>query len=331
MLRFRQTIPALALCSASEGGLQFGGVAFEVAMAAAGDGAPTPPDWIQLTPRGPVKARDGRSFRFDPEKLAAAWRAEQLRLPIDFAHESDHVELLGARPARAWIVEVQAREAGLFGKVEWLPDAIAALSAKSYRYISPTFWLEADKASARLLKGAALVVAPALGMPALASASSPSGDRPMKSLLAKLGLTENATEEEALAKLSALTTVDPAAYVPAAQLAAANDALAQAQAKLRAIDEAAALAKCQALVDKGVADGRIAPAAKEHFLAMAKADFASAEKAIGAMPALLAAGQDDAAKKAGAEAADGALTPEEIAMCAATGITAEQYKAAKAA
>ena len=153
----------------------------------------------------------------------------------------------------------------------------------------------------------------------------------MKSLLAKLGLTENATEGEALAKLSAAMTVDPAAYAPIAQLNAANDALLQAQARLKAIDEAAALAKCQALVDKGVSEGRVAPAAKEHFLAMAKADFASAEKAIGAMPALLSAGQDGAIKQAETDDGSGALTPEEIAMCAATGITAEQYKAAKAA
>lgn len=300
-------------------------------MAAAGDGKQAPPDWVQLTPRGKVTARDGRSFNFEPEALAAAWRSEKLRLPVDFAHETDHVALLGAKPARAWIVEVEARPEGLFGKVEWMADAVSALAAKSYRYISPTFWLAADKQTARLMKGAALVVSPALGMPALASANSSSGDRPMKALLAKLGLNENATEEAALAALSAAMAVNTSAYVPIAQLNAANDALAQAQAQLKAIDEAAALAKCQALVDKGVAEGRIAPGAKEHFLAMAKADFASAEKAIGAMPALLAAGQDGSTKKTETDANAGALTPEELAMCAATGITAEQYKAAKAA
>jgi phage I-like protein len=331
MLRPSPLSPSPALCSAAAEQLQIGGFAFEVAMAAAGGDKAAPPDWIQLTPRGRVTARDGRPFNFDPEALAAAWRSEKLRLPVDFAHETDHVALLGAKPARAWIVEVEARSEGLFGRVEWMADAVAALAAKSYRYISPTFWTAADRQTARLMKGAALVVSPALGMPALASASHPPGDRPMKSLLAKLGLTENATEEEALAKLSAAMTVDPAAYAPIAQLNAANDALSQAQARLKAIDEAAALAKCQALVDKGVSEGRVAPAAKEHFLAMAKADFASAEKAIGAMPALLSAGQEGATKKAEADAGSGALTPEEIAMCAATGITAEQYKAAKAA
>lgn len=332
MLRRPATIAA---CATDPEGLQIGGVCFEVAMAAAGDGQPLPPEWIQLTPRGAVTARDGRSFVFDPEKLAAAAQAEGLRLPIDFAHESEHVALLGAKPARAWIVALEARPAGLFGRVEWLPDAVQALAAKSYRYVSPTFWLAADKATARLMKGAALVASPALGMPALASAapsaSRPSGDRPMKALLAKLGLTENATEEEALAKLSAAMTVDPAAYVPVAQLAAANDALAQANARIKAIDEAAEAAKCQALVDGGVTAGKIAPAAKEHYLALAKADFAATERAIAAMPALLAAGQDQGAKEAQKAKGDGALTPEELALCAATGITAEQFKAARAA
>lgn len=333
MLRRPATIAA---CAADLEGLQLGGVCFEVAMAAAGDGQPQPPEWIQLTPRGAVTARDGRSFVFDPEQLAAAAQAEGLRLPIDFAHESEHVALLGAKPARAWIVALEARPAGLFGRVEWLPDAVQALAAKSYRYVSPTFWTAADKATARLMKGAALVASPALGMPALASAaavataSRPSGERPMKALLAKLGLTENATEEEALAKLSAAMTVDPAAYVPVAQLAAANGALAQANARIKAIDDEAAAAKCQALVDGGVAAGKIAPAAKEHYLALAKADFAATERAIAAMPALLAAGQDQSAKEAEKAKGDGALSPEELALCAATGITAEQFKAAKA-
>jgi phage I-like protein len=334
MLRLPAT-PTAAACSSLPDGLMAGGFAFEVAMAAAGDGPAAPPEWIQLTPRGPVTARDGRPFSFDPEKLAAASAREGLRLPIDFAHESDYVALLGAKPARGWITALEARPEGLFGRVEWLPDAVAALTAKSYRYISPTFWLEGDKRTARLMKGAALVTSPALGMPALAAStptSTPPGERPMKNLLAKLGLTENATEDEALAKLSALTTPDPAAYAPMAQLSAANAALADAQKKLADIEAAAETAKCQALIDQGVSDGRIAPAARAQFLAMAQASYAAASAAIAAMPALLAAGADKTAKDAEAGGPEqGALSPEELGMASALGLSADAYKAAKAA
>ncbi|MDJ1156888.1 hypothetical protein QNA08_01345 [Chelatococcus sp. SYSU_G07232] len=42
-------------------GLVAGGLAFEV-VAAAAEGTVTPPEWVQLTPRGRVTARDGRVF-----------------------------------------------------------------------------------------------------------------------------------------------------------------------------------------------------------------------------------------------------------------------------
>lgn len=331
MLRRSAASTDLALCAASPDGLASHVAAFEVAVAAMRDGSPMHPSpWIQLTPRGQVTARDGRSFFFDPEKLAAAFTAGGVKLPIDFDHETEHVETLGAKPARAWIVGVEARPEGLFGNIEWLKDAVEALAAKAYRYISPTFFLEKDGKSARYLKSAALVTSPALGMPALASAQTTTETRPMKALLAKLGLTENATEDEAIAKLSALTP-DATKFVPVAQYEAANAALVAAQATITATEDAAKAAKCAALVDKGVADGKIAPAAKDHYMALAAAAFEDTEKAIAAMPKLVAGGEEDPAAKAAAEGGqDGALTPAELAMCAATGVTPEAFKAAKA-
>ncbi len=336
MLRRPSLFPASAapvLCSSLPAALETAGLVFEIVLAAGENGAVTPPEWIQLTPRGKVTARDTRPMSFDPEKLAAAFTAGGIKLPIDFAHETEFATTLGAKPARGWIVAVEARAEGLFGKVEWLTDAVEALAAKAYRYISPTFWTEADRITARLLKGAALVSSPALGMPQIASPSlctTSTGDRPMKALLAALGLTENATETEALAKLASATP-DPAQFVPVSQLTAANAALTEAQDRLKAIDEAGVTAKCQALVDKGVSDGKIAPAAKDHYVKLARADFAATEAAIAAMPAVLAAGEADATKQAGKDAADGSLSPEEIAMASSLGLTNDQFKAAKAA
>ena len=55
-------------------------------------------------PRDQVTARDGQVFIFEPEMAM----------------------ITGTKPARGWIVELAARPAGLFGRVDWLDDAVRA-------------------------------------------------------------------------------------------------------------------------------------------------------------------------------------------------------------
>ena len=201
------------------GDLETGAAAYEVVLAAAESGkAPSPPEWLQLTPRGDVTARDGRKFSFDPERLAAAFVEGGLKLPIDFDHESEFTITLGAKPARSWIVDMEARPQGLFGKVEWLPDAVAALRAKAYRYISPTFYRDEDGITARLIKAAALVAAPALGMPALAQAETRSVPA---EIATALGLPTNCEVADAVASIEALRArnAQPAAPSAAEEIA----------------------------------------------------------------------------------------------------------------
>ena len=299
-------------------------------MAAGQNGAaPTPPEWVQLTPRGAVTARDGRSFNFDPEQLVAAHSAGGIQLPLDFEHETEFTMMLGSRPARGWISALEARPEGLFGKVEWLPDAIAALAAKAYRYISPTFWRGEDGVSARLMKGAALVTSPALGMPAVASAN-PHGEKSMlKDLQALLGLAETASAADAIAAIAALKAGDPTKFVPKAQYEQTATALSALQAEVDSGKKAAQAVRCSTLVEDAVKAGKIAPAAKDQYLALAAADYDLTKAAIDAMPVLLKAGEEtrNADLTVGAE---GKLTDAEKAMCATLGVTEVAYLAARA-
>lgn len=282
----------LALCESSlPAGLTAGGIAFAVEMAAGQDGAARPPEWIQLSPRGQVTARDGRVFSFDPEKLVAAHVAGGIDLPIDFDHETEMAMYSGTKPARGWIVEMQARPEGLFGRVDWLPDAVQALAARQYRYISPTFWREEDGITARLMKSAALVTSPALGMPAVASASNEDHHMTLAELLAKLGLVATATAAEADTAIARLSSPDPQKFVPMEQHEATVTALTAAQAEIQVGKDAAHLARCTALVEDAVKAGKVAPAAKDHFLSLAKANFDGAKAAIDVMPVLLKAGE----------------------------------------
>jgi phage I-like protein len=282
----------LALCNTLPAGLVAGGVAFVVEMAAAQDGTRQPPDWVQLTPRGQVTARDGRAFNFDPEKLVAAHAAGGIDLPFDFDHETEMAMITGTKPARGWIVELAARPAGLFGRVDWLPDAVQALAARAYRYVSPTFWLDADGITARLMKGAALVTSPALGMPAVASASTKDQSMDLKDLLGLLGLTATATAAEASTAISALKTPDPDKFVAKVQHDATVAALSAAQSEIQQGKDAAQLTLCSTLVDDAVKAGKVAPAAKDHFLALAKANFDGTKAAIEAMPVLIKPGEN---------------------------------------
>lgn len=322
----------LALCSSLPDGLETGIAAFEVVLASAQAGAePQPPEWVQLTPRGDVVARDGRPFRFDPERLAAVFSEGGLKLPIDFEHESEFTITLGARPARSWIVEAQARPEGLFGRVEWLPDAVAALKAKAYRYISPTFYRDADGVTASLVKAAALVAAPALGMPALASAKPHNGATMLKDLLLALGLAETASASDAVTAIALLKAGDPSKFVPKAQHDATVTALAAAEKKIQDANDAAQAVRCTTLVDEAVAGGKIAPAAKDQYLALAKSNFDGTKAAIDAMPVVLKAGADAEIDKADPnKGAAGKLSEAEKAMAKSLNLSEEAYLAGRA-
>lgn len=321
----------LALCNSLPDGLTAGGMVFEVALASATDGSEVLPDWIQLTLRGPIVARDGRPFVFEPERLVEAFRAGGLKLPIDFNHESEFIETLGARPARAWIVDLQARAEGLFGKVEWGADAVAALKAKSYRYISPSIFLEADQVTARLLKGAALVSAPALNMPAIAAASPHQETSMSKAILAALGLVETAPEADAISAVARLKAGDPALFVPKSQHEATLTALAAAEKKLKDADDAAHAARCSTLVDDAVKGGKIAPAAKAQYLALATSNYDGTKAAIDAMPVVLKAGADLDKDKLDPSQTQGQLSDAEKDVARRMGLSNEAYLAARPA
>lgn len=239
------------------GELETGGFAFEVVGANA-SGDRVPPEWVQLTPRGAVEARDGRRFVFDPEALAAEFAAGGVDLPIDFDHETEFSMVNGSRPARGWIVELQARPTGLYGRVSWLPDAVAALKARAYRYISPTFWRGSDGVSARLLKGAALVTSPALGMPAVASAQR-TGVKTMslpQQITAALNLPDDASAEDAVSAIKALAGGGGA-------MASTLSALATAVNELNTLRHNTGNREVEAKVTNAIYAGRLPPSLKE--------------------------------------------------------------------
>ena len=167
-------------------------------------------NWIKITPRGRVECRDGRTFAFNPEKLVARFDNDETKLPIDFNHGT---EILGAKGERVdaigWIEQLEARDDGLYGHVEWLETGKAALAAKTQRYVSPTFSYDRD-GNAQWLRSVALVTTPGLmKMPALASAQPQTEGDDMdllSQLRASLSSGEDASVAEVMSEIQKLKT-----------------------------------------------------------------------------------------------------------------------------
>jgi phage I-like protein len=103
-----------------------------------------PPQWVMLIPAGEFSGRDGRGpFRLDnAARVVAATAALGLTagVPIDYDHATDFAAPKGRpAPAAGWIRELEERDGALWGRVEWTPHGVKAITSREYRYISPVF------------------------------------------------------------------------------------------------------------------------------------------------------------------------------------------------
>lgn len=291
---------------------------------------PTPedglPEWVQLLPAGEFRGADGRGPYTVPDAraLIAASMADG-PLVIDEAHATDLAAPKGgAAPAQGWIQELQAREDGIWGRVEWTPLGQKALQDRLYRGISPVFAQRKDGAVLRLLR-AALTNAPNLPLATLHSEQGNSMDLLMR-LRQALGLGEDAEEE---AVLTALETRMGGYKAMQAQLAgalglaedAAGDAIVTAlQSRLEAEPELATLrgelvslqaqlttlqtekARDQAIaaVDGAIKAGKPIPKTlRDHYIARHMKDPKAVELELAGLPSLHAGGIAPAQRREG--------------------------------
>lgn len=233
-MQTRPTIPSA---------LAAGIIAGEIAVAAAVGTAPVAPEWIKVTPRGGAQTRDGRSYTFNPETLAARFASDQVEIPVDLDHALALRAAKGERvDAVGFAAELQAREDGTYARVNWLDGGLSVLAARTHRYVSPTFHHD-DAGNATWLHSIALVAAPALSMPAVAHAAGSFLENPMKQIAKALGLPETADEAACLAALGARTDTKPLAAalglpdtaVPATCLSAAGKVVGTVKAVAKAL------------------------------------------------------------------------------------------------
>ena len=173
------------------------------------------PEWVHLLPTsdGMVQTNDARGpyHVANAEQIIAASFAEADRLPIDENHATDLAAPKGLpAPARGWIIEMQARDDGIWGKVEWSAEGRDLLATRAYRYLSPVIALpNKDAKTVDGILRASLVNRP--NFRGLASLNQETDDMSFQKAVAKLlGLSPDASESDITAALKPADKADKA-------------------------------------------------------------------------------------------------------------------------
>ena len=289
------------------------------------------PDWVQLFPAGPeIVARDGRVwFMRDPQIVLAAFEENAAPLPIDYEHAQAHRAPEGEEaPAAGWIDKLEVRNGEIWGHVEWTERAAKMIRDREYRFLSPDFLVLKEDETIVALSGAGLVNRPALHLQALArrSKGAPLQETTMnKALCRRLGLAEGASEEVIIAAIdkrdkdheTALTAAktDIEKFVPRADYDKIKSELESVQAS-RAKEEAdKRTAELDAAIEDAVKGGKIAPASRDHYRELCKAEggLDKFNKLVGTLPVIAANTSLDTDPGTGEEDPNPAATARELA------------------
>lgn len=319
------------------------------------------PDWVHMLPAGEIRTVDGRGpYRVtDPAELIRLSMQGEARLPLDENHATDLAAPQGnPAPARGWVVALESRADGIWGKVDWTAAGGRLVRGRAYRSISPVIAHRPDGTVLALLRGSLVNRPNLLGLTALHQQETTMDF--LGKLRKMLGLKDDADEAavwSALeAKMGATSThaaqiapialavglkedaeggavlqavqalADPAKRVPA-------DALTALQSQLSALTQSVAREKAEAAVDAAIKAGKIAAPTvmRDHYVARHMADPAAVDKELGAMISLHAQGGGSIVPPAKDKDGNLPLETEEAKLVALMGVDPVAYQKNKAA
>lgn len=288
--------------------------------------AAEPPEWLQLLPSGVFSGVDGRGpYRLDDPAVVIAASLPLGKLPIDENHSTDFAVKTGQpSPARAWIIELQARDSGIWGRIEWTPSGQALWADKSYRGISPVF--EADKVDGRIIRlhRAALTNTPNLApLATLFHQQGPIMD--LQSQLRQLhglpdtaddtailnackaaasSVTKHAAQLATIATAAGVTGTDATAIVTAmqAQRTAAGGAaelqttVLSLQTQLQTVQAERSKERATAFIDAAIRAGKPILPVRDRLITQHMADPETCEALVNGMPSINAGGLETHAR-----------------------------------
>ena len=194
------------------------GQATPMAIELLSSGATEPPEWVRFLVPGVNRGRSGRSFTVlnadQVTRASNAWKGA-IDLICCYEHQFDRSKQNGQpAPAAAWIKELSAvgpdGSAGLWARIDWLPETAQLIRDRKYRYLSAV--IEHDTAGnvTRLLR-ATLTNQPEMDTATALFSAQPRKDIALNAtllaLLTALGITGVTTDEEAGRKLNPLVAL----------------------------------------------------------------------------------------------------------------------------
>lgn len=184
-------------------------------------------EWYHLVPSGEFAGRDGRGpyVLEDAQAFIRRFIDWGVDLCVDYEHQSlDAKQKAGPVPAAGWIKALEARENGIWARIDWTEAAASCLRAKEYRFLSPVYTFNPRTGAVQMLTGAGLTNYPNLNLQAAASRQGATMDELRERLCYLLNLPLTTTDEELkghLDKLKAMIDASTAATAAQAQLAKA--------------------------------------------------------------------------------------------------------------
>lgn len=330
--------------------------------------APGAPERIQLLPPGTFSGRDGRGpYRVDnPEAVITATREYfgNADIPLDYNHQTEFVSQNGKpAPAAGWIKELEPRPDGIWARVEWTEPGARAVAAKEFRYVSPVFFHKPD-GRVLVIRSAALTNLPNLDLKALSSAQADASANTRKeytmdfkkAVAQSLGLSPDASEaeiiaaaqsqrdavaqagkalnaseglagliraaHEAAAKAERADNPDPAKYVPMSM----HESVSRELAALKAEQVKAG---AESLVRAAQSAGKLTPAMTDWGMSYAAENPTGFKAWMETAPDLRpGGGKDSGTSAAPPDNAGSALNAEEKAVCAAFGLSEDEFQKA---
>lgn len=241
------------------------------------------PQWLPLIPAGSFVGRDGRSWRNDtPDAVIARFNAKARDLVWDINHASEIKAPKGEEaPAYAFTRELQNRDGVIWGKVEWNPDGTDLITGRKYRYYSPAFLFDENNQVIELSSVGLTNKHNLFELPALNQETDETEQdvMPLAAAIAlALGLNqETATEDDGVAAIAKLKgdlstalnseqTPDLNKFVPRADYDHQKQLAMNAETKLANYEKDNLQNEAKDLVDKAIADGKVAPASRDYYL-----------------------------------------------------------------
>lgn len=319
------------------------------------------PEWVHLLPttEGLVQTGDKRGpyHVTDAARIISSSLHQVGRLPIDENHATDLAAPKGLpAPARGWIVELQTRADGIWGRVEWTEAGRELIASHAYRAISPVILHDKAKRIFSILR-ASLVNRPNLR--GLAALNQENDDMPFQEAVAQLlGLEADASEGDIQEAITALQSGRDESAALQSQLEeigaalgveAGGDLLAAAQAatatgdedaqativalqgelndlaqQVNTLTQAGTRGRAEAFVDGAIRDRRVGVSnQRDRFIAMHMKDPEGTEALIGGFQKLSPTGAtlEPPAPKDGQVS----LNAEQINAARLLGISREDY------